>query len=133
PDGRYFAGRRDRAAAVAELEKFSAHDAVAYYEVLDYYQEFANRLGVSLFEAPPSISDLAARMRTPADEEAFGKILFGSIQDLLDERLESDEVKAVLASLTVGAAQSGPRTPGTAYGLLHRPLSLASVAARSGT
>lgn len=125
-DGRCFVAWRDRQRMTDALAGFSPHDARAYYETLDFFDAFARRLRISLFEPPPSLSAMAAKLETSEDEEAFAKIMFGSIKDLLDERLESDEIKAVLTMLSLVSNQAGPRTPGTPYMLLHRPLSLAS-------
>ncbi|MGQ0662828.1 MAG: phytoene desaturase family protein [Pseudomonadota bacterium] len=127
PDGRCFVGWREKSKVVEELRKFSEKDATAYYEIFDFLTWFAKRLKVSLFEPPPSLRELVAGVETPEDEEAFGKIMFGSIRDFLDERLESDEVKAILAILSVLHNMVDTRTPGTPYMLLQRPLSLASM------
>ncbi|MGH2383456.1 MAG: phytoene desaturase family protein [Candidatus Limnocylindria bacterium] len=127
PDGRAFVAWRDKQTVVEELRSFSERDATAYYEVFEFFQALARTLKVSLFEPPPSLVELVARLKTPADEEAFAKVMLGSIKDILDERLASEEVKAVVAILAVMHNQVGPRTPGTPYMLLQRPLSLASM------
>ncbi len=132
PDGRAFVTWRDKARVEAELAKFSAHDARAYGALFDFFGRFAERLGVSLFEPPPSFRELTARLETPEDEAAFAAIMFGSVQDLLDEYLEADEIKAVVATLSTNSSQAGPSTPGSAYLLLQRPLSLASMPAEAG-
>ncbi|MSP88254.1 MAG: NAD(P)/FAD-dependent oxidoreductase [Alphaproteobacteria bacterium] len=127
PSGRCFVAWRDKAKVVAKIREFSTHDVASYYKLFDDLQAFANKLKSSLFESPPSLTQLMSRMETPEDEEAFAKIMFGSIKDMLDERLESEELKAVVAMLAVMHNQAGPSTPGTPYMLLQRPLSLASV------
>lgn len=129
PDGRAFVAWRDRGRVVEQLRGFSEHDATAYYEFFDWLLAFARTLKVSLFEPPPSLAEITSHLRRPEDEEAFAKIMFGSVWDLLDEWLESDEVKAVVAILGVMQNWAGPRTPGTPYMLLQRPLSLASMSA----
>src|SRR6202041_3450327 len=47
------------------------------------------------------------------------KIFTASAADLLDEWFESEEVKVTLATDGVIGANGGPRSPGTAYILLH--------------
>lgn len=126
PDGRIFVAWRDRARVQDELRKFSERDADRYQEIFRFFETFAERLGVSLFEPPPSLRDLAARLRTPEDEEAFSKIFFGSLQDLLDEYLESEELKALVGMVGIMSNRVGPSTPGSSFFLLHRPLSLVS-------
>jgi phytoene dehydrogenase-like protein len=123
---RIFAAWRDRDRFVEELGRFSSRDAKAYYEFFDFLNRFARTLRVSLFEPPPSLAELTARLTTWQDEEAFGKIFLGSIRDLLDEWFEAEEVKAPLAILSLMSNLVGPSTPGTPAMLLMRPLSLAS-------
>jgi phytoene dehydrogenase-like protein len=131
-DGRCFAAWRDPARLADQLREFSAHDAKAYPAFFEYLNAFARRLRISLFECPPRLSELASRLETWEDEEAFGKIVLGSVRDLLDEWFESEEIKATIAILGVMSTGAGPSTPGTALMLLLRPLSLASVAASGG-
>jgi phytoene dehydrogenase-like protein len=126
PDGRAFQARRDRQQTREVIRSFSEHDATAYSALIDYLNAFAKRLGVSVFEPPPTLAEVTRRLRTSEDEEAFAKIMFGSIKDLLDEWLESEEMKAVLGMLSIMSSLAGPSTPGTPYMLLHRPMSLAS-------
>jgi len=123
---RAFIGWRDPIKSRESLAQFSKHDSIAFYEVLEFFNDFARRLGVSLFEAPPRFADMAARMRTPQDEADFAEIMFGSVKELLDDRLESDEVKTILAMLGQMCGNVGPSTPGSPLGLLMRPMSLAS-------
>jgi len=47
------------------------------------------------------------------------QIMTQSVRDFLDERFESDEIKATIATDGVIGANGGPSTPGTAYILLH--------------
>ncbi|MDZ4735874.1 MAG: NAD(P)/FAD-dependent oxidoreductase [Rhodospirillaceae bacterium] len=126
PDGRAFVAWRERSRVVDELKKFSHRDAERYYEIFDYVEAFARRLGISLFAPPPTLAEVAARLKTPEDEEAFSKLFFGSIRDFLDDYLESDALKAVIAMVSILSNRVGPWTPGSACLLLHRPLSLAS-------
>lgn len=129
PDGRIFVAWRQRERVIEELKKFSEHDAETFYDVYDFFQKFAERIGVSIFEPPPSLRELTARLETPEDEEAFAKIFLGSIRSLLDEYLESDELKALIAMVSILSNRVGPWTPGSAFLLLHRPMSLVSMPA----
>ena len=47
------------------------------------------------------------------------KIMTQSVRTYLDERFESDEIKATLATDGVIGTNGGPSTPGTAYVMLH--------------
>jgi len=125
--GRVFVGWRDPARVQAQLEAISPRDARTYHEILAYFTDFASRMGVSTFEPPPSLAELAGRFRTPRDEDDFSRIFFGSIRDFLDERLETGDIKTILAQIAVMCGNVGPSTPGSPVGMLFRPLSLAST------
>ena len=45
-----------------------------------------------------------------------------SVGDLLDDWFETDALKGAMASTGVVGVWAGPRTPGTAYNLLHHEL-----------
>lgn len=131
-DGSHFVAWQDQRRVVEQLERYSKHDAVEFFNILKFFDDFAKTIAVSPYEPPPSLAVIAARLKTPADEDAFAKIFFGSLKDLLDERLESDSVKALLAIRGVVSIQAGPSTPGTPLPLLMRPLSLLARGASSG-
>ena len=124
--GPTFVGWRDPARVSEQLCAISAHDAVAYHKILEFFTRFAERLGVSLFQPPPSLAELVARLRTPQDEDDFARIFLGSIRDLLDEQLETGQVKTLIAQVANFCGNVSPSTPGSPLGMLFRPLSLAS-------
>ena len=126
PDGRAFVGWRDRARAAEQIGQFSAGDVDGYAALFDFLNRFAERLGASLFEAPPTLRALTSRLETPRDEEAFAKVFLGSVADLLDEFLESGHIKSMLAMLGVMSNWVSPFSPGSATWLMMRPMSLAS-------
>ena len=126
PDGRAFVGWRDRARVAEQIRRFSARDVDGYAALFDFLNRFAERLGASLFEAPPTLRTLASRLETPRDEEAFAKVFLGSVADLLDEFLESGHIKSMLAMLGVMSNWVSPFSPGSATWLMMRPMSLAS-------
>jgi phytoene dehydrogenase-like protein len=132
PDGRYLFMWQDPERTRAEIAKFSRRDAARFAE----YEEHVERLAVVaeslLLATPPpfppsSLFDfvdyvkLAARLRgLPAkDMYALVRIFTQSAADFLDDWFESPEVKVTLATDGVIGANGGPRSPGTAYVLLH--------------
>jgi len=131
-DGRLFVGWRDRARTAAQFDAFAAGDAARYDAMFAYLQDFANRLGISVFREPPDLQALVKNLTTVADQEAFGRIFFGSARDLFEEFELSANTKAVIAPMTVVAGQFTPSTPGTPVNLMMRPLSLASMAMEAG-
>jgi len=126
PDGRAFMAWRDKERVAEEIRKFSSRDVQGYAAMFEYLNDFASRLGVSLFEPPPTLRELVSRLKTPADEEAFAKIFLGSVSDLLDEYLESPELKSMVAMLGVMSNWIAPSMAGSAFFLFMRPMSLAS-------
>jgi phytoene dehydrogenase-like protein len=127
PGGRRFVGWRDPRRTDLEFCKFSENDGAAYHAIIAFFHDFARRLRISIFDPPPPLSALLAALRTSDDEMDFASIVFGSIKDFLDARLESEEIKALLGMLSLAGGSVGPRTPGTPLALLQRPLSLAST------
>src|ERR1043165_2712692 len=60
----------------------------------------------------------AARFKDP-DIVHLVKIMTQSVRAYLDERFESEQIKATLATDGVIGTNGGPSTPGTAYIMLH--------------
>ena len=126
PDGRAFVAWREPERVAEQIRSFSEKDVEGYSALFEFFNRFAERLGVSLFEAPPTLAELTARLATPEDEEAFAKVYLGTVVDLLDEYLESEHLKAMVAMLGVMSNWLGPLSPGSAVWLMMRPMSLAS-------
>jgi len=126
PDGRAMIAWREPERVKQEIAKFSKADVVGYERLFDYLNAFAQRLQISVFEPPPTLRELASRLKTSEDEEAFAKLTFGTLRELLDEFLESEELKCVIAAISTTSNLIGPDTPGSAYLLFMRPMSLAS-------
>ena len=132
PDGRHFFMWQDRAKTLAEIAKFSKRDAetsIAYEEQLERISEVVEEL---LLTTPPQfpprgVGDLGDYLKfasrllglSAKDCVALVKIFTQSAADFLDEWFESDQVKVTLATDGVIGANGGPRSPGTAYILLH--------------
>src|SRR5450755_2038960 len=132
PDGRHLFMWQDQRKTLAEIARFSRRDA----EICPAYEEHLERLAVFveslLLTTPPDLPPrgvgdvveylkLAARLAKLGKKEVTGlvKIFTQSAADFLDEWFESPEVKVTLATDGVIGANGGPRSPGTAYILLH--------------
>lgn len=138
-DGQHFFMWRDMAKTCEELARLSKRDAErypAYEEMLDRVTEFVEPL---LLQPPPGLP--ADDPEAVADWAAFMGRLHGlprkhlaevvraftaSVSDFLDDWFESDALKAALATDGVIGAAAGPRTPGTAYVLLHHMMGRAA-------
>ena len=135
PDGRHFFMWQDRARTLAEIAKFSRHDAEVYAAYEDQLERIARVIEDLLLITPPPFPPrgpldfldylkLAGRMRSLRSKDlvALVKIFTQSAAELLDEWFESDQVKVTLATDGVIGANGGPRSPGTAYILLHHSM-----------
>jgi len=131
PDGRHFFMWQDRARTLAEIAKFSRHDAEVYPAYEDGLERLSQVVEGLLLTTPPQFPPraidfvdylkLAGKMRglSPRDIVALVKIFTQSAAEFLDEWFQSEEVKVTLATDGVIGANGGPRSPGTAYILLH--------------
>jgi len=132
PDGRHLTMWQDQGSTCEEIAKFSRRDAERYPAYEAYVERLAQFAEGELLRTPPNfararIGDLAGLgklgwevMRMP-EEERIGqvKIFTQSVAEFLEPWFESEEVKVTLATDGVIGTNGGPRTPGTAYVLLH--------------
>jgi len=132
PDGRYLFMWQDRAKTLEEIAKFSKHDAEVFPAYEDHLERLSQVVEGLLLTVPPEFPPhglgdfldylkLAAKMRGLSAKEIVGlvKIFTQSAVEFLDEWFESGEIKVTLATDGVIGANGGPRSPGTAYILLH--------------
>src|SRR5579864_9042510 len=132
PDGRYLFMWQDRAKTLAEIAKFSKRDAEAYPKYEDHLERLAIVVEGLLLTTPPDFPPrrpadfieylkLTARLRGLSKNETVGlvKIFTQSASDFLDQWFESEELKVTLATDGLIGANGGPKSPGTAYILLH--------------
>ncbi len=132
PDGRCFFMWQDRAKTLEEIAKFSRRDAEVYPAYEDQLERIARIVESLLLTTPPPFPPrgpldfveylkLAGKLRglSGKDLTALVKIFTQSAAELLDEWFESEQVKVTLATDGVIGANGGPRSPGTAYILLH--------------
>ncbi len=124
PEG-CFIGWRDRAAVAAQLDAFAPGEAARYDGLLSQLEELGRHLGVSVFEPSRSLAEMARNVPL-AKERLFEQVFLGSLRELLDEHLQSEQAKALLGMVALNATLAPPSAPGTAIGLMMRPISLAS-------
>ena len=111
PDGRHFFMWQDRARTLAEIAKFSRHDAEVYTAYEDQLERIARVIEDLLLITPPAFPPrrpldfldylkLAGRMRSLRSKDlvALVKIFTQSAAELLDEWFESEQVKVTLAT-----------------------------------
>jgi phytoene dehydrogenase-like protein len=132
PDGRSLLFWQDRKRTCEEIAKFSRRDAEAYPAYEAHLERLAQWMERLLWQPPPDL--VHPRARDLWEVGALGwsllrleetarvsllKLLTQSAADFLEPWFESEPVKVTLATDGVIGTAGGPRTPGTAYVLLH--------------
>ena len=125
PDGRCLFMWQDAARTLAEVAKFSARDAQAFPKYEHNLERIAGAFASTLMKPPPAdiMAALAPKL-TVEELKSFEKLLTWSVMDFLDEWFESPEIKVTLATDGFIGANGGPRSPGTAYILLHHMMGM---------
>ena len=132
PDGRHLFFWQNREKTLLEIAKYSMKDAANYGKYEDHLERLAQVVEGLLLVKPPDFPParpgdfidylkLLGRLRGLSRTEMVGlvKIFTQSASDFLDEWFESPEIKVTLGTDGVIGANGGPKSPGTAYILLH--------------
>jgi len=132
PDGRHLFMWQDEKRTLDEVAKFSQKDAERFPAYEQHLEKLAMAVESLLLVTPPEfppqgLGDFAeylkitAKMRGLSKNEIVGlvKVFTQSAADFLDDWFESEEIKVTLATDGVIGANGGPKSPGTAYILLH--------------
>jgi phytoene dehydrogenase-like protein len=131
PDGRGLLMWDDPARAAREIAKFSKHDANAFLRYSDTLSELAALMRPLLLKVPPSIGlDAPSHIKEAISLAAYigrhrkqlGRavdLMTMSVSDLLDEYFEDECVKGAVGFGGTIGAWGGPKSPGSAYVLLH--------------
>jgi phytoene dehydrogenase-like protein len=130
-DGDYIIFSDDVKKTQAEFARFSRHDAKAYPAFDRYLQEATAIVRKLLFETPvdptrrdwKSFKDTAAFLwrhrKIGAKAYRIVDLLTQSAYDYLSSWFESDIIKAVLAYYASIGTFAGPKSPGSAYVIMH--------------
>jgi phytoene dehydrogenase-like protein len=123
------------ARTAASIAAFSERDGNVYEDFEDLFDRTAAFLRPMLLREPPALGsrhpgDLLSLLREGARAAGLGRrdvhdlvrIFTMSVADLLDDWFEHEGLKGSIASTGVVGVWAGPRTPGTAYNLLHHAL-----------
>ena len=132
PDGNYLASWADHDATRRELMRHSPVDAEAYDEFGRLMHHMAMAVRPILGMIPPdptslspkellSLARLGRHMSGIGEEHfhALFKLMTMSAADFLDEWFECEPLKATKSASGIIGTFLGPRSPGTAYVLLH--------------
>jgi len=121
-DGRPIFFFSDESATRASIEEHSPGDAEAYGGFEAMLARMAAQLRPAILRPPNARSLVRALPRRRSDLHELYRVMTMSVGDLLDEWFEDDALKGSWASTGVVGVWAGPRTPGTAYNLLHHAL-----------
>jgi len=132
PDGDYLAAWDDHDLTRQEIYRHSARDAEAYDEYSRLMARTAKAIKPLISLVPPdptsfSPRDLMGLLKLGrfaaglSEKELYGiaKLITQASGDLLDEWFETDALKGTKAASGIIGTFLGPRSPGTAYVLLH--------------
>jgi phytoene dehydrogenase-like protein len=132
PDGRHFTMWQDQRRTCEEIAKFSRKDAETYPRYEEHIERLSRFAEGLLTKTPPNI--VTSRIRDLFGLGKLGwealnldartraslfKLFSQSAEEFLTPWFESEELKVTLATDGVIGTYGGPRTPGTAYILLH--------------
>jgi phytoene dehydrogenase-like protein len=123
------------AITAASIATHSQRDGEVYADFEELFDRTASFLRPMMLREPPALgsrhpADLLSLLREGARTAGLSRrevhdlvrIFTMSVGDLLDDWFEHDGVKGSIASSGVVGVWAGPRTPGTAYNLLHHAL-----------
>ncbi len=132
PDGDYLMRWADHDLTRREIARHSPRDAEAYDEFGQLMLQMARAVKPILGMVPPDpgslhprellrLGTLGRHMRNLGERNLYAlvKLLTMSAADFLDEWFESELLKATMSASGIIGTFLGPRSPGTAYVLLH--------------
>lgn len=131
PDGESLCIYNNVDRTLAEIEKFSAHDARAYPEFVDSFSRIGRVLAPLLSMTPPSIDHPTATdlwhlgkvglaFRGLGKKDEYRLLRWGpmAVADLVSEWFETELLRATVAARGIHGAFAGPWSAGTSLGLL---------------
>jgi phytoene dehydrogenase-like protein len=134
-DGTPILFHNDDAKAAASVAQVSPRDAAKMPEFDAMMERVADVLRPMMLRPPPALGsrhpgDVLELLREAGRAAGLSRrglqdlyrVMTMSVGDLLDDWFENDALKGAYASTGVVGVWAGPRTPGTAYNLLHHEL-----------
>jgi phytoene dehydrogenase-like protein len=135
PDGRPIFFFYDAQRTQAQIARYSTKDAAAHAGFEQLLGRTAGFLRPLLLRPPPALGskrpgDLLGLLREAGraaglkqrELHELYRVMTMPVGDLLDDWFETDALKGAIASTGVVGVWAGPRSPGTAYNLLHHEL-----------
>jgi phytoene dehydrogenase-like protein len=132
PNGDYLYRDGDHFRTLRDIARHSPRDAAAYDDYARWMYHMAKAVKYMLGVIPPDpttlnpkdlggLAGLGKHFMGLGAEQLYmlGKLMTMSSADFLEEWFESDPLKATMAASGIIGTYLGPRSPGTAYVLLH--------------
>jgi phytoene dehydrogenase-like protein len=132
PNGDYLYRNNDHYETLRNIARFSARDADAYDEYGRYMYFMAKAAKYILGVIPPDptslnpkdlmgLVDMARHFLNLSQDQLYvlAKLMTMSAADFVEQWFESEPLKATLSASGIIGTFLGPRSPGTAYVLLH--------------
>lgn len=132
PDGNYLYRDGDHHRSLRDIARHSERDAGAYDDYGRSMVHMAKAVKYILSMVPPdptslnpgdwlSLLDMARHFLNLGEEQLYllAKLMTMSAADFLDQWFESDPLKGTMSASGIIGTYLGPRSPGTAYVLLH--------------
>ena len=97
PDGSRLLLWEDVSRTQEEIARHSKRDAARYPDWLSFWRKAAGIIHPYFLTDPPTVSDIAERLRGTADEALFDRLLTVSVKELLTEFFESEAIRGAFA------------------------------------
>lgn len=124
--GKPFVGWRDRARVAEQMNAARWGEAERHRKLVDYLNDLGVASGLSLWNPPNSLDEVLSSMPLQKRREFSRTFVEGTLSDLLNSSLKSDLVKSLMLMVALNGNLISPDQPGSAIGLLLRPISRAS-------
>ena len=120
-----FISWRDRSRTDEQLNRLCPGEADRFHNLVQELENLAVALNISLFRPDRDLQK--AREKLSRDHRClFDEVFTGSLQSFLDARLRTTQAKALLGMVALNVTMAPPSQPGTAVGLMLRPISKVS-------
>lgn len=122
-----FVGWRSPEAVARQMDGYAPGESRRHRQLVGRLDALGAAAGVTFGQRPRSLAETLVRMDPSWRDEFERALIAGSLTELLDESLESDEVKSLMMMLALNGQLVAPTAAGSAFGLLLRPIARASA------
>ena len=123
-----FVGWRDQSLVKQQLDSYANGEYDRHRSLVGRLDALGAAAGMSLWQRPESLESVIDGIEEPWRSEFERDIVHGTLRELLDSALDSDEAKSLMMMLALNGQLVSPDAAGSAFGLMLRPISRASSA-----